>query len=128
MPSVSICQHSRYLYGPNSDRNSVNNFPCCLISTLINELRLARYYQPNPAAPAPFTVVPTLNDPDFATSCADKTGYCASAWGLRILISHNILVYGAGLYSFFSDYSTSKLTHIHYKYIQKTNEADIETS
>jgi hypothetical protein len=94
----------------------------------MNGLHLARYYQPNPAAPAPFTVVPKLNDPNFATSCADKTEYCASAWGLRILISHNILVYGTGLYSFFSDYSTSKLTHMHYKYIQKTNEADIETS
>jgi glucan 1,3-beta-glucosidase len=30
-----------------------------------------------------------------------------SAWGLRILSSSNILVYGAGLYSFFSDYSTT---------------------
>jgi glucan 1,3-beta-glucosidase len=71
-----------------------------LFSINTNGLRLARYYQPNSAAPAPFTVVPTLNDPDFATSCADKTGNCASAWGLRILNSDNILVYGAGLYSF----------------------------
>lgn len=34
-------------------------------------------------------------------------GNCAAAWGLRILNnSKNILVYGAGLYSFFSNYST----------------------
>lgn len=84
-----------------------------------NGLRLARYYQPNPDVPAPFTVIPTVNDLDFATSCADKAGYCASAWGLRIFNSRNILVYGAGLYSFFIDYSTSKLTHIHYIYIQR---------
>ena len=59
------------------------------------------YYQPNPLAPAPFVVVPSLNDPDFATTCAGKSGRCAEAWGLRILDSKNILIYAAGLYSFF---------------------------
>jgi len=29
------------------------------------------------------------------------------AWGLRVLNSENILVYGAGHYSFFSNYDTS---------------------
>lgn len=31
----------------------------------------------------------------------------ADAWGLRIYRSSNILVYGAGLYSFFDNYSTT---------------------
>jgi glucan 1,3-beta-glucosidase len=31
----------------------------------------------------------------------------ANAWGLRILSSSNILIYGAGLYSFFDNYSTT---------------------
>ncbi|KAL3417572.1 glucan 1,3-beta-glucosidase [Phlyctema vagabunda] len=65
------------------------------------------YYQPNPSAPTPFTVNTALNDPNFATSCAGKSGNCANAWGLRILNSQSIMVYGAGLYSFFNNYSTT---------------------
>lgn len=65
------------------------------------------YYQPTPSAPTPFTVNTALNDPNFASSCAGKSGNCANAWGLRILNSHDVLVYGAGLYSFFNDYSTT---------------------
>jgi glucan 1,3-beta-glucosidase len=65
------------------------------------------YYQPTPQAPTPFSPVSSLNDPDFATSCAGKAANCAMAWGLRVLDSSNVLVYGAGLYSFFSSYSTA---------------------
>ncbi|EHK19381.1 glycoside hydrolase family 55 protein [Trichoderma virens Gv29-8] len=61
------------------------------------------YYQPNPNAPTPFAVNTALNDPDFATSCAGKSGRCADAWGLRILSSKNVLIYAAGLYSFFEN-------------------------
>ncbi|KAM0253661.1 hypothetical protein ACHAQJ_007173 [Trichoderma viride] len=61
------------------------------------------YYQPNPNAPTPFTVNTALNDPNFAVSCAGKSGQCADAWGLRILSSKNILIYAAGLYSFFEN-------------------------
>jgi glucan 1,3-beta-glucosidase len=53
--------------------------------------------------------VPALNDPDFAASCAGKSGNYSTAWGLWVLNSHDVLVYGAGFYSFFSDYSTCKL-------------------
>jgi len=65
------------------------------------------YYQPNPNAPAPWAVNSALNDPDFASSCAGQSGNCASAWGLRIINSHDIVSYGAGLYSFFDNYSTT---------------------
>ena len=68
-----------------------------------------RYYQPNPNATIPFPPVTNLNDPDFVASCQGQTGNCADAWGLRVLGSQSILVYGAGLYSFFNNYSTSKL-------------------
>jgi glucan 1,3-beta-glucosidase len=64
------------------------------------------YYQPNPPAPIPFTPIAALNDPDFAAYCAGHSGTCADGWGLRVLDSQNIFVYGAGLYSFFSNYST----------------------
>lgn len=65
------------------------------------------YYQPTPNALVPFTPNTSLNDPDFSASCAGVDGNCAAAWGLRILDSSDVLVYGGGLYSFFSDYSTS---------------------
>lgn len=68
------------------------------------------YYQPNPAAPVPFPYVASYNDPMFPT---DKTieadGYTipnSDAWALRIVDSSNIAIYGAGLYSFFDNYST----------------------
>lgn len=64
------------------------------------------YYQPIPSAPHPFTSVSSLNDPVFPSSCPTSTP-CANAWGLRILSSNNILIYGAGLYSFFDNYSTT---------------------
>ena len=73
----------------------------------------SRYYQPNPSAPTPFTVVSSLNDPDFASSCSGQSGNCANAWGLRVISSSNVLIYGAGLYSFFDNYSTSMSSFTH---------------
>ncbi|KAB5528951.1 pectate lyase superfamily protein-domain-containing protein, partial [Coniochaeta sp. 2T2.1] len=78
------------------------------------------YYQPNPPAPYPFTTLnAALYDPDFAADCAGAVGPtgpwgsptheppCLMAWGLRVLGSSNVVVYGAGLYSFFNNYSTN---------------------
>lgn len=74
------------------------------------------YMQPNPAAPFPF-VNPAkgMQDPDFSHCPSNETvsqigspkGACGMAWGLRIVDSSNIVVYGAGLYSFFSNYNTT---------------------
>jgi glucan 1,3-beta-glucosidase len=71
------------------------------------------YYQPNPVAPYPFTERnEALHDPDFDTACATDPGLpggapCAMAWGLRVVDSKNVVVFGAGLYSFFNNYSTA---------------------
>ena len=66
------------------------------------------YYQPNPKATSPFPVNTALNDPDFGTACpAGSPATCAMAWGLRILNSNNIIIWGAGLYSFFNNYDTA---------------------
>lgn len=69
------------------------------------------YYQPSPGATTPFSPVASLNDPDFSTYCSGKDATCNDAWGLRILSSKDILVYGAGLYSFFNNYSTTCSDH-----------------
>ncbi|KXT07061.1 hypothetical protein AC579_5873 [Pseudocercospora musae] len=68
------------------------------------------YYQPNPNARIPFPVVPSLSDPSFPTTTVKDgslTIPAADGWGLRIVNSQDILVYGAGLYSFFNNYSTA---------------------
>lgn len=78
------------------------------------------YYQPNPPAPYPFTTLnAALYDPDFNADCQGAVGPtgpwasptheppCLMAWGLRVLGSSNIVVFGAGLYSFFNNYSTN---------------------
>jgi hypothetical protein len=72
------------------------------------------YFQPNPSAPAPFTTRNTsIADPDFDTDCKTSLGLsdnppCRMAWGLRILgTSQDVVVFGAGLYSFFNNYSTT---------------------
>ncbi|KAK4140147.1 pectate lyase superfamily protein-domain-containing protein [Dichotomopilus funicola] len=75
------------------------------------------YYQPNPPAPYPFAQ-PNLkiHDPVFTNECqTERPGSpvlagnppCAMAWGLRIINSQNVVVFGAGLYSFFNNYNTS---------------------
>ncbi|KAI1654746.1 glycoside hydrolase family 55 protein [Daldinia decipiens] len=64
------------------------------------------YYQPTPDATKPFPVVEALKDPDFAATCNGVEGNCANAWGLRIVDSSDIFIYGAGHYSFFNNYST----------------------
>ncbi len=65
------------------------------------------YYQPNPNATIPFPAVKALNDPDFVASCSGKSPNCALGWGLRVINSQSVLIYGAGLYSFFNNYSTT---------------------
>jgi len=65
------------------------------------------YFQPSPKATVPFPAWSARHDPNFSVFCAGKSDNCNLAWGLRVLNSQNILVYGAGLYSFFNNYSLS---------------------
>jgi glucan 1,3-beta-glucosidase len=44
-------------------------------------------------------------DPDYRAACP-ATGVC-DAYGLRILDSKNVMIYGGGLYSFFRNYDVS---------------------
>ena len=66
------------------------------------------YYQPNPGARQPFPMNATIDDPNFDANCpSGSAASCSEAWGLRVSASKNVLVYGAGLYSFFNNYNTS---------------------
>ncbi|THV06881.1 exo-beta-1,3-glucanase [Dendrothele bispora CBS 962.96] len=51
------------------------------------------YYQPIPPAPLPFSLNNDFKDPLFLDA--------GRAWGVRIAKSNDIIVFGAGLYSFF---------------------------
>ncbi|KAL2016783.1 hypothetical protein VTK56DRAFT_2996 [Thermocarpiscus australiensis] len=58
------------------------------------------YYQPNPdATTLPFAPLERYHDPVLPAG--------ASGWGLRVVDSEGVLVYGAGLYSFFDNYNVS---------------------
>ena len=64
----------------------------------------APYYQPTPAAPAPFADgLVFKDDPTFDTAVADADTD-GMAWGLRVLDSTNVYVISAGLYTWFNDY------------------------
>lgn len=45
-----------------------------------------------------------FSDPNYAAAC--PAGIC-DAYGLRVLNSKNVLIYGGGLYSFFNNYDVS---------------------
>ncbi|KAF9567581.1 exo-beta-1,3-glucanase [Agrocybe pediades] len=53
------------------------------------------YYQPSPAPPSPFSVNSAFHDPSPS----------AAAWALNVQSSTDIIVFGAGLYSFFQDFN-----------------------
>ncbi|KAF3927655.1 hypothetical protein ABW21_db0201676 [Orbilia brochopaga] len=63
------------------------------------------YYQSNPTVYAPYDVNPAFDDPVY--DCPNKAlgSTCAKAIGLRVKDSKDVLIYGAGLYSFFENYA-----------------------
>jgi glucan 1,3-beta-glucosidase len=77
------------------------------------------YFQPDPTALSPYTIGAFSSDPVF-DDCGEA--YCIEAWALRVLNSTNVFIYGAGLYSFFSDFSTDCNVE------EKCQERIIETS
>jgi hypothetical protein len=70
------------------------------------------YYQSTPPAPKPFSSVANFHDPDYS-HCAASSITCPMAWGLRIVESSDIFVYGAGLYSFYISYDSTCLGDQH---------------
>ena len=71
------------------------------------------YYQPSTN---PFPPLTSLNDPTCRSSPHQHQyqhqGETCEAWGLRIVDSHHVNVYGAGLYSFYHDYSTCEYIYL----------------
>jgi glucan 1,3-beta-glucosidase len=70
------------------------------------------YYQAYPPAPEPFKPIAKYNDPDYS-ACEKGSLTCPMAWGLRIVNSEHVYVYGAGLYNFFQNYDQACLKAEH---------------
>ncbi len=99
-----------WLYGTAVEHNHLYNYQFANTKNIFVSMFQTEtpYYQPLPNALQPFPITKSINDPDFATSCSGVSGNCAESWGLRIINSSDFFIYGAGHYSFFNNYSTSK--------------------
>lgn len=99
-----------WMYGTASEHNvlyqyQVSNAKNVLMAMIQTE---TPYYQPGPPAPQPFAPSSSINDPTF-TNCASGSTTCPLAWGLRVVSSSDVYVYGSGLYNFFSNYDQTCL-------------------
>ncbi|KAK4948388.1 hypothetical protein LTR10_012922 [Elasticomyces elasticus] len=100
-----------WLWGTSSEHSVLYNYQFDGVTALFAGFMQSEtpYMQPAPPAPTPFTFNTAFEDPRF-TICPDGTSGtndvpCKDAWGLRVVNSHGVLVYGAGLYSFFNAYT-----------------------
>ncbi|KAF1811435.1 glucan 1,3-beta-glucosidase GLUC78 precursor [Eremomyces bilateralis CBS 781.70] len=94
-------QNPVWFYGTNSEHNVLYNYQVMNAKNVWMGLIQSEtpYYQSNPSAPFPFTT-PIPGDPTFGAPDALSN----KAWGLRVVDSEDVFVYGAGLYSFFENY------------------------
>jgi hypothetical protein len=105
-------QGPSWFYGTASEHSvlyqyELNNAKNIYMSMIQTE---SPYFQPSPQAPAPFG--PSLGqfqgDFDFRDCpIGNNTGGCATSWGLRIVDSADVVIGGAGLYSWFNNYDRS---------------------
>ncbi|ATY64150.1 Glucan 1,3-beta-glucosidase [Cordyceps militaris] len=96
-----------WLYGTSSEHSVFYQYMLHDASNVVMSMIQTEspYYLPDPRAPEPFKQVARFGgDPDFS-DCASSGPHCAAAWGLYILGSTNIHVYGAGLYNWFQRYT-----------------------
>ncbi|KAJ5096772.1 hypothetical protein N7456_007493 [Penicillium angulare] len=98
-----------WLWGTASEHHQLYNYQVSNAKNVFMGLIQTEtpYYQSNPSALTPFTPQPKKwNDPDFSTC---TTASCRKSWGLRVINSSDLFVYGAGLYSFFENYAQTCL-------------------
>ncbi|KAG9247627.1 glycoside hydrolase family 55 protein [Calycina marina] len=91
-----------WLYGTSFEHNVLYNYQVTNASNIwMGQIQTETpYFQSNPDATTPFTTNIAYSDPVFSGDASVN-----KAWGLRVTNSKDIHVYGAGLYSFFDNYS-----------------------
>ncbi|KAJ3225503.1 hypothetical protein HDU78_010638, partial [Chytriomyces hyalinus] len=94
-----------WLYGTAAEHNQLYNYQFSGASNIFAAMLQSEtpYYQGTPDALKPFKTNAEYNDPDFS-NCLPGSKSCIRSWGLRVVQSSNIMIYGAGLYSFFENY------------------------
>ena len=93
-----------WLYGTSSEHHQLYNYQIANAKNVYMGIIQTEtpYMQANPTAlSGGFAPDKKYSDPDFS-EC--KTDLCRKAWGLRVVGSKDVHVYGAGLYSFFENY------------------------
>ncbi|KAJ5682661.1 hypothetical protein N7462_005826 [Penicillium macrosclerotiorum] len=97
-----------WLWGTASEHHQLYNYQVSNAANIFMGLIQTEtpYYQSNPTALKPFTPQDSWNDPDFSTC---TTASCKKSWGLRVVNSSDLYIYGAGLYSFFENYAQTCL-------------------
>ena len=100
---VESAQGPVWMYGTSAEHSQLYNYQINKAENVyMGAIQTETpYYQSNPNALTPFTPSSTYADPTFSSCTTDA---CRKAWGLRIVSSSNVLIYGAGLYSFFDNY------------------------
>lgn len=93
-----------WFYGHASEHNTLYNYNMfnaqnVYMSVIQTE---TAYFQSNPDALTPFAPQSAIGDPTFANCGSDES--CKKTWGMYITGSSGVLIYGAGLYSFFENY------------------------
>lgn len=97
-----------WLYGTSAEHSTLYNYQVANASNVYMSLIQTEtpYFQANPNALVPFTPNTAYSDPTFADCTTDS---CKKSWGLRVVDSSSVFVYGAGLYSFFDNYDQTCL-------------------
>ena len=95
-----------WLFGTSSEHSVLYNYQIANAANVYISLMQSEtpYFQSNPDAKTPFKSNSAYSDPAFSgTASVNK------AWGLRVVDSSDVFVYGAGLYSFFDNYAQTCL-------------------
>ncbi len=92
-----------WMYGTSSEHSQLYNYHIANAKNVYMALIQTEtpYMQANPNALSPFEPKSEWSDPTFE-HCTTEA--CRKSTGLRIVNSSDVLVYGAGLYSFFDNY------------------------
>ena len=109
-----------WLYGTASEHSQLYQYSFSHASNIFASALQCEtpYYQSHPPATLPFAAQPApYNDPDYASLCSSASNVtgsngnstaaaaCSKALALRISHTENFFLFGAGLYSFFENYS-----------------------
>ena len=104
---IESAQGPVWMYGTSAEHSVLYNYQVANASNVYMALIQTEtpYFQSNPNAITPFTVNSAYADPNFSSTCGSyNDSLCPKSWGLRIVGCTDVLVYGAGLYSFFDNY------------------------